>query len=191
MSQFPANPTRRTLGLGGLALGALALLPGCEQTQAVTSTVQDTMSRATSGALTGVGNATGTRLGPNAVEGLPVSATVQLRSVQAAWIGSGTTGSGTLHFQGRPYRFRITGAGLGGTGVSTVEATGDVFNLTSPAQFGGTYGQFRHGMAVGTASTGELWLQNDSGVIMRLRARRRGLMLATGVDGMLITMARQ
>ncbi len=54
--------------------------------------------------------------------------------------------------------------------------------------FPGTYGQARYGFALGTTSGGEMWLQNEAGVIMRLRARREGLMLSPGGDAMEISM---
>ncbi len=76
----------------------------------------------------------------------------------------------------------------GGIGASSLEAEGDVFNLRDLRDFPGTYGQARYGGAVGTASAGELWLQNQAGVIMRLRARRTGLMLSLGGDAVVITM---
>jgi hypothetical protein len=40
------------------------------------------------------------------------------------------------------------------------------------------FAQGRHGFAVGDASEGGLWLQNDAGVVMRLKAQRTGLMLS-------------
>jgi len=80
------------------------------------------------------------------------------------------------------------GLGVGGIGASTVEAVGDVFNLADPAQFAGTYGQVRAGAVAADRSFGEMWLQNQAGVIMRLRARRTGLMLALGADAVRITL---
>jgi hypothetical protein len=41
---------------------------------------------------------------------------------------------------------------------------------------------------LGRASTGELWLQNNSGVIMHLKAKREGLMLSLGGDAVVIQM---
>jgi hypothetical protein len=42
--------------------------------------------------------------------------------------------------------------------------------------------------AIGTASTGDLWLKNEHGVIMRLVAKRQGLMLSLGLDAVVIQM---
>ncbi len=35
---------------------------------------------------------------------------------------------------------------------------------------------------VGDASTGDLWLENNAGVVMHLKAKREGLMLSLGAD---------
>ncbi|MEX2298382.1 MAG: hypothetical protein WD715_13280 [Dongiaceae bacterium] len=108
--------------------------------------------------------------------------TVEISQVQIAFIGSANLGGGTLHFNGKSYDFKISGLGVGGMGASTIEATGTVYNMTDPTQFAGAYGQARYGIAIGDASTGELWLQNSSGVFMQLDAKRSGLMLSLGGD---------
>jgi hypothetical protein len=40
----------------------------------------------------------------------------------------------------------------------------------------------------GTASAGEMWLNNPEGVIIHLNAKREGLMLSLGGDAMVITL---
>ena len=98
-------------------------------------------------------------LGPEAVAGKTPDGTVELSQVQVAYIGSGSTGRGVLHHRGRSYPFNISGLGVGGVGASTIEATGEVYNLPDAARFRGTYGQARYGFALGTMSGGDLWLQ--------------------------------
>ena len=44
------------------------------------------------------------------------------------------------------------------------------------------------GFALGDESAGDLWLQNEAGVILHLKAKRTGLMLTLGGDAILITM---
>ena len=134
------------------------------------------------------GTVGGVRLGPEAVAGKRPDGTVEMREVQVAYIGSGSGGSGVLHHRGRAYPFSVAGLGVGGIGASTVDAHGEVYDLIDVRRFPGTYGQARYGFAVGAASGGELWMQNEAGVIMRLRARREGLMLSLGGDAMQITM---
>jgi hypothetical protein len=128
-------------------------------------------------------------LGPEAVKGQTPDGTVEMHEVQAAYIGSGSGGGGVLRFRGVEYPFTVGGVGIGGIGLSTIEATGEVYYLRELAQFPGTYGQARYGFAIGTASAGDLWLQNESGVIMRLKAKREGLMLSLGGDAVLISMS--
>jgi hypothetical protein len=127
-------------------------------------------------------------VGRASIAGQAPDATVEIRQVQVAYIGSGATGTGTLHYRGRAYPFTIDGLGVGGLGASTIEATGDVYNLANVSRFAGAYAQARYGFAVGRSSSGEMWLQNDAGVIMRLNARREGLMLSVGGDAMLISL---
>jgi hypothetical protein len=127
-------------------------------------------------------------LGPEAVQGQTPDGTVDMHEVQAAYIGSGSAGSGILFFQGVQHPFEVGGVGVGGIGLSTIEATGEVYNLRDLGQFPGTYGQARYGFALGTASGGDLWMQNEAGVIMHLKAKREGLMLSLGGDAVVISM---
>ena len=127
-------------------------------------------------------------LGPDAVKGKTVDATIDMREVQAAYIGSGSAGTGVLSFRGKDYPFQVGGVGVGGIGLSTIDATGEVYNLRELTQFPGTYGQARYGFAIGTASAGDLWMQNEQGVILHLKAKRTGLILSLGGDAVVISM---
>jgi len=118
----------------------------------------------------------------------PPSGTVTMHMFQGALIASGSGGDGSLNFQGRSYPFSIKGGGIGGIGASTIDATGEVYHLNNVSQFPGDYVQGRVGFAVGDASAGDLWLQNDAGVVMRLKAQRSGLMLSLGADVMVVSM---
>jgi hypothetical protein len=154
-------PRRRRLLASVVPLGALLLAAGCQGD---------------------------VRLGPDAVAGKTPDGTVEMREVQAAYIASGSGGSGVLNYRGRSYPFNVGGAGFGGIGASTIDAYGEVYNLRDLSQFPGTYAQARYGIALGTTSAGDLWLQNDAGVIMRLKAKREGLMLSLGGDAVAIAM---
>ncbi len=114
------------------------------------------------------------------------SGTVEIEQVQVAFIGSGNVGGGTLHFQGKSYRFTVGGLGVGGFGVSKMQATGDVYNLRELKQFPGAYGQARYGMAAGDKGSGEMWLENPHGVSISLRTKRTGLALSLGADAVYI-----
>ncbi len=114
------------------------------------------------------------------------SGTVYIEQVQVAFIGSGNVGSGTLHFQGKNYRFSVGGLGVGGFGISKMEAWGDVYNLKELRQFPGAYGQARYGAAAGDKGSGEMWLENPDGVMIDLRTRRQGLAVSLGADAVII-----
>ena len=114
------------------------------------------------------------------------SGTVTITQTQIAFIGSGNLGGGQLVTGGRTYGFSIGGLGVGGFGISKIEAYGVVYNMKSIADFPGAYVQGRYGIAVGSASTGELWLQNSRGVVLKLDAKRTGLALSLGGDAVYI-----
>jgi hypothetical protein len=128
------------------------------------------------------------KVGPGAVAGLTPDGTVSMNQVQAAFIGSGGGGKGTLYFRGRSYPFTVGGLGVGGIGASTIDAQGEVYKLSSLSQFAGAYVQGRYGYVFGQKSAGDLWLQNDAGVIMHLKAKRTGLMLSLGGDAVVVSM---
>jgi hypothetical protein len=117
---------------------------------------------------------------------LKVSGTVTIDQVQVAFIFSGNLGSGKLHYQGKTYEFDIGGLGVGGFGVSKIEATGTIYNLSKLTDFAGVYGQARTGIVVADMSAGTLWLENRKGVYMKLKAKREGIALSLGVDGIYI-----
>jgi len=114
------------------------------------------------------------------------SATVAIQQTTIAFIGSGNLGGGTLYFKGKSYKFTIGGLGIGGFGVTEMKATGNVYNLKEVSQFAGAYAQGRVGITVGSSDNGGLWLQNESGVVMQLKAQREGLALSLGADAIYI-----
>ena len=114
------------------------------------------------------------------------SGSVTVHQVQVAFIGSGSGGGGTLKFHGRNYPFKLGGLGIGGIGVSRLDATGTVYNLNRLEDFNGVYGQARTGWAAGKQGKGQMWLENPNGVYIHLRTQRKGLALSVGADGMVI-----
>jgi hypothetical protein len=119
---------------------------------------------------------------PPTLEGKEPSGFVELREVQVAYIGNAGGGSGTLTYEGRTYPFRIAGIGVGGIGVSKLDAEGEVYGLDDLAEFPGAYAAGQYGVVAGKASAGDMWLKNEHDVILHLKAKREGLMLAVGAD---------
>ena len=117
---------------------------------------------------------------------LTKSGTVRIEQVQIAFIGSGNVGGGTLKYDGKSYRFKIGGLGIGGIGLSKITATGNVYNLRHLAYFPGAYLQGRYGAVIGDVSAGKLWLKNTNGVVLELKAERQGLALSLGGDAIYI-----
>lgn len=116
----------------------------------------------------------------------PPTGSVRIQQVQVAFIGSGAAGGGKLTYRGRSYDITVGGLGLGGIGASRLTANGTVYGLTRLEDFAGAYVQVREGWAIGDAGRGRFWLRNAKGVTMRLAAKRQGLQLSLGADGVLI-----
>jgi len=114
------------------------------------------------------------------------SGTVTIDQIQVAFIFSGNVGGGNLHYKGKTYPFSIGGLGVGGIGISSIKATGEVYDLKRLADFEGGYGQARTGIVLGNKSMGSLWLENSEGVYIRLSAKRKGIALSLGIDGIYI-----
>jgi hypothetical protein len=129
-----------------------------------------------------------TQSGSVSLQGKPLSGYVRMTQVQAAYLGSGSAGNGVLRYQGSSYPFSVGGLGVGGIGLSKIEAKGEVYGLQRLSDFPGAYVQARAGFALGNTSAGDLWLKNANGVIMRLVAKRQGLMLSLGGDAVVIRM---
>ena len=111
---------------------------------------------------------------------------VSINQTQLAFIGSAAVGGGTLSFRGHSYRFTINGLGVGGIGASKIKATGEVYQLARVSDLAGVYGQVRLGWALADQGNGRLWPPNDKGVVLRLRTKREGLILAAGADAVRI-----
>src|SRR3990172_8984748 len=66
--------------------------------------------------------------GAAAEEDLKKAGSVQIEQGQITFIVRGPLGGGKLQFGGRSYDFTIGGLGIGGFGISKINATGDVYN---------------------------------------------------------------
>ena len=91
-----------------------------------------------------------------------------------------------MHFHGRDYPFSIGGLGIGGIGITKLEATGTVYNMKDRSQFAGVYSQLRSGITVGDQGNGKLWLKNGDGVVLKLRGASKGVGLSLGADAVTI-----
>lgn len=118
---------------------------------------------------------------------LTQSGTLSVSQTQIAFIGSGNLGGGKLNYQGKTYDFTIGGLGIGGFGYSTIEASGEVYNMKSLADFEGAYGQARVGVVAGDVATdSQFWIENPNGVYIKLSGKREGVALSLGADAIYI-----
>ena len=117
------------------------------------------------------------------------SGTVAIEETQFAIILGGSSGGGTLTFQGKQYPFKIGGLTVGANvGISKMSAAGEVYDLKDVSKFPGTYTKLDASITLG-GGVGGLRLKNENGVIMRLESRTQGLQLNVGsASGITVTM---
>jgi hypothetical protein len=121
----------------------------------------------------------------NANDKMVSAGTVEIEQTRISFIGSATGGGGILHFRGKDYPFKIGGLGIGGIGITKLEAVGTVYNLNDPSNFPGTYGEFRAGMTVGQGKN-HLWLKNGNGTVLELKGQSKGVALNLGAGAVSI-----
>jgi len=113
------------------------------------------------------------------------SATVTIESTSVA-IGIGVQwGHGTLKFQGKEYKFSVNGLSVIDLGVSSISATGKVYNLKKLSDFAGTYTAAEAGIAVG-AGVGAASMRNQNGVDMNLTSTKTGIKFKLAPEGLKI-----
>lgn len=112
---------------------------------------------------------------------------VRLEIVKAGFIVGMGGGQGTLTFRGRTYPISVGGIGIGTLGIASVRLSGTAANLRTATDIIGTYGTAGAGAAfVGGAQVATL--QNERGVVLRLRGPQVGLQVSLGLGGMTISM---
>lgn len=99
----------------------------------------------------------------------------------AAGIGF-SWGGGTLTFQGKQYPISADGFDVGSVGVTSISASGKVFNLKKLADFDGNYTGVAAAAAV-AGGGGAVAMQNQNGVKVDLVSTTQGVKLALAVAG--------
>ena len=123
---------------------------------------------------------------PQSIAGVPPAGNVTITEDFVAGFGGS---SGTLEYQGRTYPFKVVGtvAGPGG-GVDKITASGPVYKLASVGDFAGRYTQSTGKAGFSSSGSSDLWLENNSGVIMHPEGTSSGAMLTLGKDEIFIRM---
>ena len=98
-------------------------------------------------------------------------------------------GNGTLHFQGQDYPVQVQGLTVGEVGGGTFTASGDVYNLRKLSDFDGNYVAASAGAALGGGSDGTA-MQNQNGVVIKLRTTTQGADLNLSIDGFALKLAK-
>jgi len=98
-----------------------------------------------------------------------------------------SSGSGVLRYNGQRYLFKIDGLSVGGVGIASISAVGNVYHMRNVSQFAGNYAAAGAGIALAGGKAG-LTMQNQSGVVINLYAVQQGVELNIGPQGFNITM---
>jgi hypothetical protein len=112
------------------------------------------------------------------------SISIDMTSVSAG-VGA-SWGSGVLRFKGQRHLFKIDGLSVGSVGVSSINAVGNVYNMTDLSQFAGNYAAVGAGITLAGGVAG-LKMQNQSGVIINVYAVQQGVQLNIGPQGFTIS----
>ena len=115
------------------------------------------------------------------------SATLTVKETEVGVLIGGDWGHGTLTYNGEPHMFHMTGAKLGGIGITVAEVTGTVYHLNKLEDFAGVYFKAEAGITAAKGREGS-WVKNDKGVALHLTSHSKGLALSIGVEGLKISM---
>ena len=111
------------------------------------------------------------------------SGTLTMKETEVGFILGGDWGKGTLSFQGADHAFKLTGAKIGGVGITVAEVSGDVYNLNKVEDFYDTYFKAEAGIT-GVQGREGSWVKNSKGVSLHLTSKSEGLALSIGLEGL-------
>jgi len=116
------------------------------------------------------------------------SGTIYAKSTTVA-IGVGVSwGNGKLEYNGKEYAFKLEGVSVIDLGITSVELTGEVYNLESVSDFAGSYTAAGAGAHFGDASAGVVVLENGKHVVIKAKAKGEGVRLTIAPAGVVIKM---
>ncbi len=110
------------------------------------------------------------------------SATITLETTSIA-LGVGVSwGRGVLTYQGKEYPVSVNGLSLADLGVTSVTASGRVYDLNKLEDFAGEYRGTQLGWAA-AGGTADLTLKNQNDVFIVLNATQKGVRLTMALEG--------
>ena len=98
-------------------------------------------------------------------------------------------GHGTLYYSKdqKQYPFKLSGISIVDVGAAGINAEGEVYNLTNPADIGGNYSAVTAGLTVFEGGS-VAYLKNEKGVVIKLHSQTGGLRFNLSANGMHITL---
>jgi hypothetical protein len=118
------------------------------------------------------------------------SGSVDVQAEQVRLIIGGAKGTGVLHFGGKDYNFKLSGASAGGVGVTKIDATGTVYNLKDIKDFAGTYSGATIGASLVKGTGGSSW-ENPKGVVVSMKSKStEGVALNLGLSAVTIELVK-
>ena len=105
-------------------------------------------------------------------------------------VGIGYTwGHGTLYYSKdqKQYNFKLSGISVVDVGAAGMNAQGEVYNLTNPADLSGNYSAVAAGMTVIVGGS-VAYLKNEKGVVIKVNSQSGGLKFNLSANGMKITL---
>jgi hypothetical protein len=105
-------------------------------------------------------------------------------------VGIGYTwGHGTLYYSKdqKQYPFKLSGISIVDVGAAGINAEGEVYNLTSPADLSGNFSAVTAGLTV-FAGGSVAYLKNEKGVVIKLHSQTGGLRFNLSANGMHLTL---
>jgi hypothetical protein len=91
-------------------------------------------------------------------------------------------GGGTLTYKGKDYPISVTGISVGDVGVTKLEASGSVYNLTKLEDFDGNYTAAAAGATLAGGASA-VAMKNQNGVKVNLVATTQGVKIVLGGGG--------
>jgi len=117
----------------------------------------------------------------------PPDATLKVHIVSIAVGASYSWGGGIVTFRGKEYACRIDGLSVGGAGISSADAIGNVYHLTNIEDFSGHYLAVSAGALL--AGGGDVaTMRNQHGVVIDLTDTSQGAKIMLAVQGVKITL---
>ena len=120
------------------------------------------------------------------VGSLAQTGTVHLNVVNAGFIVSTGSGTGTLSYQGRTYQLKVGSTGFG-IGVAGGALVGTAYNMRTAADIAGTYRTVAVGLTIGGGAEAARF-QNANGVTLDLVGAQLGLEASLGSAEMTIAL---